>query len=87
MTSSIENSAKSIESVPGASNIEKSYRICKTTVAYGGMVGCDKCDQWFLPKCIKLVLVLPFMQEKKCSNQVAKNSTPKTLGYIHWRLK
>lgn len=54
MTSSIENSAKSIESVPGASNIEKSYRICKTTVAYGGMVGCDKCDQWFLPKCIKL---------------------------------
>lgn len=45
MTSSIENSAKSIESVPGASNIEKSYRICKTTVAYGGMVGCDKCDQ------------------------------------------
>lgn len=45
MAPSIENSAKSIEYVPGTSNIEKSYRICKTTVTDGGMVGCDKCDQ------------------------------------------
>ena len=45
MTQSIENSIKSIESVPGPSNNEKSYRICKTTDVDREMVGYDKCDQ------------------------------------------
>ena len=45
MTQSIENSIKSIISVPGTSNNEKSYCICKTTDVDREMVGCDKCDQ------------------------------------------
>ena len=44
MTRSIESSTKSIESVSGPSNIEKTYCICKTIDVNREMVGCDKCD-------------------------------------------
>ena len=54
MTRSIENSTKSIESVPGPSNIEKTYCFCKTTDVNRETVVCDKCNQWFHPKCLKL---------------------------------
>ena len=47
MTLSIENLTKAMESVPGHSNIEKTYCICKMTDVNREMVGCDKCDQSF----------------------------------------
>ena len=54
MTRSIENSTKSIESVPQPLNIEKTYCFCKTIDVNREMVGCDECDQWFHPKSLKL---------------------------------
>ena len=54
MTRSIENSTKSIESVPQPLNIEKTYYFCKTIDVNREMVGCDECDQWFHPKSLKL---------------------------------
>lgn len=35
--------------------LKKTYCVCKTTVAEGEMVGCDMCDDWFHPSCLKLV--------------------------------
>ena len=48
ITRSIENSTKSIESVPRPSNMKRHIDVNRE------MVGCDKCDQWFPPKCLKL---------------------------------
>ena len=33
---------------------KKKSCICQTTVAEGKMVGCDMCDDWFHPACLKL---------------------------------
>ena len=54
MTRSIENSTKLIESMPGPPNIEKTYCFYETTDVNREIVGCNKCDQWFHPKCLKL---------------------------------
>ena len=32
----------------------KKYCICKTTVAEGEIAGCDMCDDWYHPPCLKL---------------------------------
>ena len=72
MTRSIENSTKSIESVPGPSNIEKTYCFCKTTDVNREMVGCDRCDQWFHPKCLKLKK-LPTTKSWYCPSCETKN--------------
>ena len=35
-------------------SLKKTYCLCKTIVAEGNMVGCDMCDDWFHPSCVKL---------------------------------
>ena len=30
------------------------YCVCKSTSGEGEMIGCDKCDNWYHPSCLKL---------------------------------
>ncbi|XP_069108924.1 uncharacterized protein [Argopecten irradians] len=61
LTRRLENSTSAKNSpdlckirVPKPADDDKTFCVCKTTDDNADMVGCDRCDNWFHPACLKL---------------------------------